>query len=487
MTITFEQLIALLPLLIVGLTVVVVMMAIAIRRCHKGTVLLSILGLIGAFIGLLGPYYQGDTEVAPLMMADGFTIGYSALVLIAALATCIFGFSYLQEFKHNREEFYLLVLISTTGGLLLCYANHMATLFLGIELVSVPLFGLAGYTFEERHSLEAAIKYMLLSAAASASMLFGIALLYTEAGSLSFAKVGLSLQGAMLHEPIVLIGLGLLIVGIGFKLSLVPFHLWTPDVYQGSPTPVSAYLATASKIAIFAVISRFFIDAPVTSHYSVQLSLGIIALLSMLFGNVMALTQRNIKRLLGYSSIAHLGYLVVALVAIQEHLLAMETIWIYLVGYLLASIGAFGVVSLMSSPYYGRDTEGLHAYRGLFWHRPALAAVMTVMFLSLAGVPMTLGFIGKFYILSMGVQAHLWWLTTGVVIGSAIGLYYYLRVTVSLYLARPSEFKRDTTQGWATTAAGMLTLVAALLVIVFGLYPSPMIHIAQFAHVMALP
>ncbi|CAG9296462.1 NADH-quinone oxidoreductase subunit NuoN [Celerinatantimonas diazotrophica] len=481
MTITYQQLIALLPLLIVGLTVVVVMLAIVCRRCHAVAAWLSVIGLVIAFISLGAVHSEMPLNIEPLMRADGFTIFYSGLVLIASLATCILGYSYLKGYTHNREEFYLLVLISTTGGLLLSYANHMAALFLGIELVSVPLFGLAGYAFEQKRSLEASIKYTILSAAASSFLLFGIALLYAEAGSLSFVKVGASLQTQLLHAPVVLIGVGMMIVGIAFKLSLVPFHLWTPDVYQGSPTPVSTYLATASKIAIFAVITRFFIDAPVTSDSSVQLVLGIIAILSMLFGNLMAVSQRNIKRLLGYSSIAHLGYLLVALVAVKDHLLAMETIGVYLIGYLFASIGAFGVVSLMSSPYQGRDADGLYSYRGLFWHRPILAAVMTVMLLSLAGIPMTLGFIGKFYILAIGIQAHLWWLTAGVVIGSAIGLFYYLRVTVSLYLAPREAFERDTAHDWAATAGGLVTLVAAVIVFIFGLFPQPIIELAQMA------
>ncbi len=232
-----------------------------------------------------------------------------------------------------------------------------------------------------------------------------MALVYAQSGNLSFEALGKSLGDGMLHEPLLLAGFGLMIVGLGFKLSLVPFHLWTPDVYQGAPAPVSTFLATASKIAIFGVVMRLFLYAPVGDSEAVRVVLGIIAFASIIFGNLMALSQTNIKRLLGYSSISHLGYLLVALIALQSGEMSMEAVGVYLAGYLFSSLGAFGVVSLMSSPFRGPDADSLYSYRGLFWHRPVLAAVMTVMMLSLAGIPMTLGFIGKFYVLAVGVQA----------------------------------------------------------------------------------
>ena len=367
------------------------------------------------------------------------------------------------------------------GGILLAYANHLASMFLGIELISLPLFGLVGYAYRQKRSLEASIKYMLLSAAASSFLLFGMALLYAESGDLSFAALGKNLGDAVIHQPLLLAGLGMMIVGLGFKLSLVPFHLWTPDVYQGAPAPVSTFLATASKIAIFAVVMRLFLYAPVANSEAIRVVLGVIAFCSILFGNLMAISQSNIKRLLGYSSIAHLGYLLVALIAVQTHQLSMETVGVYLAGYLFSSLGAFGVVSLMSSPYSGPDAESLFSYRGLFWHKPILSAVMTVMMLSLAGIPMTLGFIGKFYVIATGVTAHLWWLTGAVVIGSAIGLYYYLRVTVSLFLNAPERLVRDTPNNWAFTAGGIVVLISAILVLALGVYPQPLISLVQLA------
>ncbi|EIR47775.1 proton-translocating NADH-quinone oxidoreductase, chain N family protein [Yersinia pestis PY-54] len=472
-----------LPLLIVGLTVVVVMLSIAWRRDHFINATLTVIGLNLALLSLYFVGQVGPMDVTPLMRVDGYSMFYTGLVIIASLATSTFAYPWLVGYPDNREEFYLLVLIAALGGILLASANHLASLFLGIELLTLPLFGLIGYAYRQKRSLEASIKYMLLSAAASSFLLFGMALLYAESGSLSFVGLGQSLSDSMVHQPLILAGLGMMIVGLGFKLSLVPFQLWTPDVYQGAPAPVSTFLATASKIAIFAVVMRLFMYAPAADSEAVRLVLSIIAVASILFGNLMAISQTNIKRLLGYSSIAHLGYLLIALVAVQTHELALplETIGVYLAGYLFSSLGAFGVVSLMSSPYKGPDAESLFSYRGLFWHKPILSAVMTVMMLSLAGIPMTLGFIGKFFVVAMGVSANLWWLTGAVVLGSAIGLYYYLRVTVSLFLSPPQSLVRDTPSNWALTAGGVVVLISAILVLVLGIYPQPLITLVQMA------
>ncbi|MDE1478082.1 NADH-quinone oxidoreductase subunit NuoN [Xenorhabdus bovienii] len=481
MTITSEQLIALLPLLIVGLTVVVVMLSIAWRRDHLINFTLTVIGLNLALLSLYFVGQQEPMDVTPLIHVDRFAMFYTGLVLIASLATTTFAYSWLENYPDNKEEFYLLVLIAAVGGILLSSANHMASLFIGIELITLPLFGLIGYAYRQKRSLEASIKYMLLSAVASSFLLFGIALLYAESGDLSFASLGRNLSDSQLHEPLILAGLGMMLVGLGFKLSLVPFQLWTPDVYQGAPAPVSTFLATASKVAIFAVIMRLFLEAPMAESETLRIVLTVMAIASILFGNLLALTQSNIKRLLGYSSIAHLGYLLVVLVAIRSHTLAEETAGIYLAGYLFASIGAFGVVSLMSSPYRGPDADSLYSYRGLFWHKPILSAVMTIIMLSLAGIPLTFGFIGKFYVIATAVEAKLWWLTGAVVLGSAIGLYYYLRVMVSLYLPAPKTLNRDTPSNWALTSGGIVVLISGLLVLILGIWPQPVIDIVQQA------
>ncbi|CAK9885437.1 MAG: NADH-quinone oxidoreductase subunit N [Candidatus Erwinia impunctatus] len=482
MTITHQQLIALLPLLIVGITVVVVMLAIAWRRNHNISAILTLTGLSLTLASLFIVVRQEAMDITPLLRMDGFAILFIALVVIAGIATILLALPWLAGYQDQREEFYLLIAIATLGGIVLACANHMAALFIGIELVTLPLFGLVGYAFQQGKSLEAAIKYALLSAVASSFLLFGMALLYADAGQLGFTALAEQWAGNGWQQPVLLVGLGMMIVGLGFKLSLVPFHLWTPDVYQGAPVPVSAYLATASKIAVVAVLTRFLLCLPLDEQSTLSRVLASVAFVSILFGNLMALSQNNIKRLLGYSSIAHMGYLLVALVALKLHALSLESIGVYLSGYLLASIGAFGVVSLLSSPYRGAEAESLYTVRGLFWQHPGLAMSMTIVMLSLAGIPITVGFIGKFYIIAIGVGAQLWWLTGVTIAGSAIGLWYYLRVTISLYLNPPGVLQQVADEKFlpVTLATGMIICCAAL-VLMLGIYPQPLISLVQLA------
>lgn len=480
MIINFQQLIALLPLFIVGLTVVVVMLCIAWRRNHFINATITVIGLNLALLSLWFVVQNGPTKVMPLMLVDGFSMFYTGLVLIASLATSTLAYTWLACYQDNRDEFYLLVLISTTGGILLSSANHLVALFLGIELMSLPLFGMVGYAFRQKRSLEASIKYTMLSAAASSFLIFGMALVYANTGHLSFAGLGKAFSEVAM-PPLLRAGMGMMIVGLGFKLSLVPFHLWTPDVYQGAPAPVSTFLATASKIAVFAVVIRLFLYVPTSNTEAVRLVLEIIAFASMLFGNLMALNQSNIKRVLGYSSIAHFGYLFVGIIEIQAHTLALETVGVYLAGYLFANLGSFGVISLMSSPYNDEEAGSLFSYRGLFWHKPILSTVLTVMMLSLAGIPMTLGFIGKFYIITLAVNNHFSWLTGAIVAGSAIGLFYYLRIMISLYLSPLKSLHCDIPSNWILTTGGVLLLISSLLLLGLGLYPQPLITLVQLA------
>ena len=483
-----QHLIALLPLLVTCATVVVVMLAIAWKRSHSMTFVLSVIGLNAALLSLLPTLGVTPLQVTPLMQIDTFACYYMALVLIATLACVTLTHAYLGEAKvndgqtkgypRNREEMYLLLLLSAAGGLVLVSTEHLAGLFIGLELLSVPTYGMIAYAYFNKRSLEAGIKYMVLSAAGSAFLLFGMALLYADAGSLSFAQIGASLAGAS-GSQLVQIGIGMMLIGLAFKLSMVPFHLWTPDVYEGAPAPVAAFLATASKVAVFAVLLRLYQLSPATAGGWLNDLLTVIAIASILFGNLLALVQNNLKRLLGYSSIAHFGYLLVALVASKG--LAVEAIGVYMATYVLTSLGAFGVITLMSTPYNGRDADALYEYRGLFWRRPYLTAVLTVMMLSLAGIPLTAGFIGKFYVIAAGVQAQLWWLIGALILGSAIAVFYYLRVMVTLFLNEPNLQRHDAPFNWGQRAGGIMLMLVAALAFVLGVYPQPLLDLVQQA------
>jgi len=300
----------------------------------------------------------------------------------------------------------------------------------------------------------------------SAFLLFGMALVYAETGSLEPATMALLLSAR--GGTLVVAGLGLMLTGIGFKLALVPFHMWTPDVYAGAPAPVTAFVATVSKGGMFAVVLRFFI--PLSSDGGeLFLVLSLIAVASMFVGNLLALLQDDVKRLLAYSSIAHLGYLLVALLAGGE--LAVEAATYYLVAYFVTILGAFGVVSALSGD--GREALSFADYRGLFWRRPWIAAAFTASLLSLAGIPLTAGFLGKFYLLAAGVEASLWALVIVLVVNSAIGLFYYLRLVVAMFSQGEAEPAKIP---WPAAAA--LTVVTVLL-IWFGIYPQPLVRWIQ--------
>ncbi len=468
------ELIAYLPIILVAATAVAVMLGIAWRREHAVTAAVSVLGLALALVAQAFAWRVIPVHT-PLLDIDGLAVLAGLLILASTLACAILSHGYLESFHGAREEFYILLLCAAAGGLVLAASRHLASLFIGLELLSMPLYGMLAYAFHEQRSLEAGIKYLILSAAASAFLLFGMALLYAQTGDLRIDALMSSLD---LNVGILgMAGVGLMLVGLAFKLSVVPFHLWTPDVYEGGPGPASTFLATASKVAVFALLMRLMLSVPVLHGDWLRIVLTWLALASMLVGNLLALTQSNIKRILGYSSIAHFGYLLIVLVVADG--LGAEAGGVYLITYVLATLAAFGVVILVSGSAGGKDAAALHYYRGLFWRRPYLTAVLTVAMLSLAGIPATVGFIGKFYLIALGVESQRWWLVGGILLGSAIGLYYYLRVTITLYLVQPGMRRRDASDDWGFRAGGLVVLAVAGLVVLLGVYPTPMIELAQ--------
>jgi NADH-quinone oxidoreductase subunit N len=484
MNMTFSQLMPLAPVLIVSLTSVLVMLLVAVKRHHALIATTTVLGLNAALLMIIWQVSQptgGPAQVTSLFMVDGFALFYMAIVLVAALACTTLAHAYIDSYKNNREELYILLLIAVTGAMLLGASQNLSSFFIALELLSVPTYGLLAYTHERSQSLESGIKYMVLSATASAAMLMGMAFLYAYTGSLDFHQLGLGVIQSM-HNPLVVVGLALVLFALAFKLSLVPFHGWTPDVYQGAPSPIATFLATVSKVAVLAVFLRFMLVSAGLALEGMQTVVTIIAVLSIVIGNLLAVRQVNIKRLLGYSSIAHFGYVLVALLSLGTG--SLGTISIYVITYVLTTLGAFGVVALMSSPYNGTEAESLADYRGLFWRRPVLTAVLTVMMLSLAGIPLTAGFIGKFFVILAAVQAQNWFLSGMVVLGSAIGLYYYLRVMVVLYMTPPDQPAFNPQSHWGTRAGGVMVLLVSLLVLLLGVYPEPMIRLAAMAQLV---
>lgn len=477
---TLADLYTILPFDVMTVGVVVVMLVIAFYRHHALTLGLTLLTIAVAFYWLFPTGAILPRQVTPLFIIDAYAWYYGGMLLVTAAGVALLAYAYFHEHGGVREEFYVLLLTATLGGMVLAASSHFASLFLGLELLSVSLFGMVGYTVRRAGPLEAALKYLILTGLSSALLLFGLALIYVTLGTMQFGVIVRVLAVSnTLNDPYMLIGLALIVVGLGFKLSLVPFHMWTPDVYQGAPAPVTAFIATVSKAAVFAVLLRYWVEIDAYRFSMVYLVLTIIAIASMLAGNLLALMQHSVKRILAYSSIAHLGYLLVAFLATDGQ--AVSAVNYYLAAYVLTSLGAFGVVSVLSSS--DRDeADDLNDYRGLFWRRPLTAGIFTAMLLSLAGIPFTAGFIAKFYALAAGVSIASWWLVFTLVAGSAIGLFYYLRIIVALY-ATPAAVGgtgRRTHAGAAV--AGALALAAfAVAVVWIGVYPDPLIRFIQQA------
>lgn len=478
------------PMVVVACTALVVMLAIAYKRSHFWSATLSVVGLNLALF-LLGLQIFDVWKVAPIdnpmFVIDGFAKFNMAVILIGALACCTLSYGYFGTLKDNKDELYLLMLIATLGALLMTTATHLAAFFMALELLSVPMYGMLAYTFLRSRSLEAGLKYLILSAAASATLLMGMAFIFADTGTLSFGVLSDIVFARQSVSPLLALGGVMMLVAMAFKLSAAPFHSWVADVYAGSPAPIAAFLASVSKVAMMALAIRFLVQSAVPILPSVEVMLMAVIALSILAGNLLAIGQNNLKRLFAYSSIAHMGYALVALLSVGKD--SGGIVSMYMAIYALTSIGAFGVITLMSSPYKERghtsvtgEADDLRFYQGLFWRRPVLTAVLTIMLLSMAGIPLTAGFMTKFIVIFTSVQGMRFWAAGMIILGSAIGLYYYLRVLVALYQKPKVSLEFDVHQAWGAKAGGVMVLFITAIVLVFGVLPDGLLKVAAFAN-----
>jgi NADH-quinone oxidoreductase subunit N len=467
--------IALAPLCAPAATAVVVMLLSAFLRRHAVVAAVTAGGLCGGLLLIPVAGLTVPRAITPVMIVDSYALFYLGIVLSAGLFVTGLSYGYLDPLADEREEYYSLLLLATLGGCVLIVASHFASFFLGLELLSVSLYGLIAYPRSRPQSLEAGIKYLILSSVASALLLFGMGLIYHETGSMALSQFTNKADAAP-ASPAQLIGGTMILAGLGFKLAVVPFHMWAPDVYQGAPAPITAFVATVSKAAVAAFLLRHSVDGRVLGEPALWPIVAVVALLSMFVGNLLALLQQDVKRILAYSSIAHLGYLLVAFLVAGSF--ATEAVTLYLVAYVVTMLGAFAVVTILSSA--GGDADAIEEYRGLFWRRPWLGGCFTVILLSLAGIPVTAGFIGKFYVIAAGVEATLWLLVIMLVINSVIGLFYYLRIIVAMTGGgMEAAAQRDTAQAGYWSVGGWSLAAATLLVLWIGLNPEPLIRVVR--------
>lgn len=464
------------PALIVALTGLAVLLAQAFtpRGARAPSLGLSLLGLVGA---LLATLIVGSRPPLPVLggtlTLDAFAQFLHVLILAIGIVAVLLSPSYLRATGGERGEYYALLLFSIVGMLGLVSSLELISLFVALEIMSVALYGLAGLHRDRPESQEAALKYFLTGAFSSAFFLYGVALLYAVSGSTSLDRIEAAV-GLAQATPLALLGTGLLIVGFGFKVASVPFHMWAPDVYEGAPTTVTAFMAAGVKVAAFGALLRVFNQALPGLADRWAPALGVLALLTMLVGNLGALAQSNLKRMLAYSSVAHAGYMLVPLAAARGA--GTESILFYLVGYAAVNLGGFGVLAALARD--GREPLSLGDLAGLGQRRPGLAAAFTVFLISLTGIPISAGFVGKFYMFGAAVNGGQVFPAIVGVLMSVVSAYYYLQVVVAMYMREPAG--EDVWAPIDSASALALTLSAAV-VIVLGVYPAPVLSLARVA------
>ena len=417
------------PLMIIAGAPIIIMLTIAFRRAFMVIFGFSLLAFILSFLSIFLVVPSLPHQLSSLLIFDGFTVLLSAIIILASIVVTLLSKEYLLYQESEKEEFFIILFIAVLGSLILVAADNFITLFLGLETLSISLYIMIAYRRLLDHSIEAGVKYLVLASVSSAFLLFGMGLIYMDTGSLEFSKMASVLSTTNYSDPLLLIGFSMMIVGLGFKLALVPFHTWTPDIYQGAPVPVATFIATVSKGAVMAVFLRFFYAIKGYDIYNFVQIITVIALVSMFVGNLLAIRQKNVKRILAYSSISNMGYLLVTLLVGGEN--GIQAAIFYIMAYIITTLGAFGVIALLSNGEH--DAEMLEDYKGLFWKRPWIAFVFTLAMFSLAGIPLTAGFMSKFYIVFAGIDSNLWLLVSSLIINSVISLYYYLRVVSTMF------------------------------------------------------
>lgn len=423
---------------------------------------------------LASHYSQTGALFGGIYHVDLFSNFFRGLFLSAAFLVLLFAARYSARFAPRRSEWYSFLFFACLGMMVMAGAGEMITLYVGLELMTISFYILCAFLLENPRSAEAGLKYLILGALSSAVLLFGLSLVYAVAGSTAYAAVFASLHGpgALAVSPLLLAGTGLVLAGFAFKLAIIPFHMWTPDVYEGAPTPVTAFLSVASKAAGFAALIRLLTAALPPDLWNWNQVLAVLAAVTMVGGNLMALAQTDMKRLLAYSSIAQAGYILVGLIAANDY--GLQGVLFYSLVYVFANAGAFAIVSEVEMDAGGTSIQALN---GLGDRSPLLAAVMTVCLLSLAGIPPLAGFTGKFYLFAGAIEAGYLWLALTGLLMSMISVYYYLGVSRAMYIGLSSESGPLAVSRPARSAVW----ICLLLTLALGLYPQPLSWLAGAA------
>ncbi len=464
---------AIVPMLCVTLAALASMTAEAVRE--KGQRMpIGGLGLVGlVFAGIATVLLWGrNADGLGVIVADNFGLFVTMVLVTVGVLTILFSSQILERDGLPGGEYYSLILFSIVGMIMMATATDLLVVFIALEILSLAVYVLTAIRRDHLPGTEAAFKYFLLGAFSSAFFLYGIAFTYGVTGSTRLAAVGSYLSAqSMTGNPMILVALGLLLVGFSFKISAVPFHMWTPDAYEGAPAIVTGFMSTGVKTAAFAAFARVFLSAFEPFRADWAPVIAVVAIATMVLGTVVGVAQSSLKRMLAYSSIAHGGYLLVGLVAAND--VGKAAILFYLLGYSVTNLAAFGVIAMLGARDKANDS--LRDYAGLWYRRPALAALMTVCLLSLGGLPPTVGFIGKWYIFSAAVSAGYYSLAIVGVLTSVISVFFYLRVVVMMYMAEQDQ----AAPAVSVTGLGMVALTVSIAAIFYlGVLPTPVLNLA---------
>jgi len=467
--------------LVAGLAFIVLTVDFLLPSHRKVTLpTISIAGLIGILVFSL--IFLGDKEATPLyqgiLLIDRFSLLFTVFFLILGIFIVLASVDYVNQHLHHPGEYYGILLFSLLGMMLMAASSELLTAYISLELLSFGLYIMVAMGRDDPKSNEAGVKYILLGAFSSALLLYGISLVYGVLGTTTFAGINERLVGPGAATPDLLLGLAFILAGLGFKVAAVPFHMWVPDVYEGAPLPVTAYLAVGSKAAAFALVLRLFSTSFMQSIGEWQLLIAILAAVTMTLGNVVALAQENIKRLLAYSSIGQVGYLLVGIAALSAA--SSNAIILHLVGYGLANLAAFAAVIAF---YNITGKDNIRDFAGLADRNPFIAMAMTVSLFSLAGLPFFAGFITKFYLFIAAAEQDLLWLAGIAMVNSLISLYYYLLIIRQMYIQKSEDSSRVPLS--RVTGSLLGTLVVGTIAV--GIYPAPLVDLIETATAVILP
>jgi NADH-quinone oxidoreductase subunit N len=441
---------------------------------------LALVALLAAFVVTMFELGQNTLAFHGSLAVDDYAVFFEAVIIITTALTVAMSLEYAADAALAGAEYYALVLFAALGMMLMAAAGDLIIIFLGLETMSIAVYALAGFLRRDPRSNEAAIKYFLLGAFSTGFLLYGIALIYGATGTIRLEPIRAALASGIGTNPLMLLGLGMMLVGFGFKVAAVPFHMWTPDAYEGAPTPITAFMAVGVKLAAFAGFLRIFMAnlGAISTEWTTVL--WILAVLTMTAGNVVALVQNNIKRMLAYSAIAHAGYVIVGMAAGSGHG-AGGAILYYLLAYAFTNLGAFAVVVALDRGAEAHDE--IADYRGLARDHPGLAAAMALCLLSLTGIPPLAGFVAKFYIFAAALNAGLVWLVVIAVLNSVVSAYYYVGVIVAMYMQEGGVAVEQMSR-----RPGLLISVAVGVagVIALGVYPQPYMGAAVSAFASAV-